>query len=201
MITAVTQLRGAVNEWTVNVPVTLAEFKAQARIDTSDEDTWMTDALLRATDWVQRAWTDRQLILATYTLFLPTFPGGKGIIKMPRPPLVTIETVKFFNTSEVLTTFSSASYQVNIRPQVGTVRPVLTAVWPITQIDKDNAVEIEYTTGYANAAAVPDSIKHAIVMLAAHWYENREAALVGTISKEVEFGVKMLLAPFRGMNV
>ena len=32
------------------------------------------------------------------------------------------------------------------------------------------------------------------MMLVSHWYENREAVLTGTVSKEVELGVSSLLA-------
>jgi hypothetical protein len=40
---------------------------------------------------------------------------------------------------------------------------------------------------------VPTQIRHAILMLVAHWYDRRESVLTGSISKEVEFGVKSLL--------
>lgn len=201
MITAVTQLGGSVAEWTVTAPITLTEFKAHSRIDTSADDTWATDAILRATDWVQRSWTNRQLVSATYTLYLPTFPGGKGLIRVPRPPLISVQSVKYYDANATLQTFAAASYQVNIRPAPGTIRPVVSAVWPLTEYDRDNAVEIAFTAGWASAATVPASIKQAVCMLASHWYENREASIVGTISKETELGVKMLLAPFRAACV
>lgn len=41
--------------------------------------------------------------------------------------------------------------------------------------------------------AMPATIRRAILMLVAHWDENRSAVLTGTISKEVEFAVKALL--------
>jgi hypothetical protein len=40
---------------------------------------------------------------------------------------------------------------------------------------------------------VPAAIRHAILMLVGHWYEARSSVLTGTISKEIEFGVKSLL--------
>jgi hypothetical protein len=41
---------------------------------------------------------------------------------------------------------------------------------------------------------VPAAIRHAILMLVGHWYDGaRSGVLTGSISKEVEFGVKSLL--------
>jgi hypothetical protein len=39
--------------------------------------------------------------------------------------------------------------------------------------------------------------KHAIKLLVAHWFRNREAVLVGTISKDMEKAVDALLVQFR----
>jgi uncharacterized phage protein (predicted DNA packaging) len=46
-------------------------------------------------------------------------------------------------------------------------------------------------------AAVPERAKQAARMLAAHYYENREAALIGSGASEVPFGVVELLRPLR----
>jgi hypothetical protein len=39
-------------------------------------------------------------------------------------------------------------------------------------------------------------MRQAVLMLVAHWYENREAIVVGTISSEVSLGVNQLLSPY-----
>ena len=59
----------------------------------------------------------------------------------------------------------------------------------------DKSVQITYLAGYGGAANVPAPVVHAIKMLVAFWYGNREAA--GSISKEVEFAVTALLSPYR----
>ena len=64
---------------------------------------------------------------------------------------------------------------------------------PIDRLD----VWVRLTAGWAMPANVPANLKQAIRMLVAHWYENREAALAGTVSSQVQFGVDMLLAPLR----
>jgi hypothetical protein len=48
--------------------------------------------------------------------------------------------------------------------------------------------------GYGAASAVPEDAKQAVRLLAAHWYENAEATVVGTISKELELSYTALVA-------
>lgn len=58
-----------------------------------------------------------------------------------------------------------------------------------------------YQAGYtvdgvdANVWAAPDDVKQAVRLLVGSWFENRENTIVGTISTELEVGVKMLLSP------
>jgi hypothetical protein len=44
---------------------------------------------------------------------------------------------------------------------------------------------------------VPDDVREAILQLASHFYENREATLVGINAEELPFGLWSLLAPHR----
>jgi hypothetical protein len=54
--------------------------------------------------------------------------------------------------------------------------------------------------GYGAAAAVPEGIKQIIRMKAAHWYENREASIVGVSAMSTPLAVERLenLYKFRG---
>lgn len=45
--------------------------------------------------------------------------------------------------------------------------------------------------------AAPAALKQAILQLAAHFYENREASLVGVSASELPFGFHDLVRPFR----
>lgn len=44
---------------------------------------------------------------------------------------------------------------------------------------------------------LPASIKEAVLMLAAHLYQNREATLIGVSASELPFGVQDLIRPHR----
>lgn len=51
------------------------------------------------------------------------------------------------------------------------------------------------TYGGAGQEAVPDALRQAVLMLAAHWYDNREA--VGEAAREPPFSVSEIITEFR----
>lgn len=61
-------------------------------------------------------------------------------------------------------------------------------------------IAVTYTAGYA-AGQEPADIRLAVIQLVGHWMENREGVVVGTITKEMEFGVRDLLSPWRKVAV
>ena len=73
--------------------------------------------------------------------------------------------------------------------------------WPSFTPYPTGAVRIQFTAGYNDIANVPQMVKQAILLLVGHWYENREATLAGTISREIEFAVHALLWPERVVPV
>lgn len=50
---------------------------------------------------------------------------------------------------------------------------------------------------YAAPLIVPASLKEAVLQLAAHWYENREATLVGVNAQSLPLGFEDIIANFR----
>jgi hypothetical protein len=43
----------------------------------------------------------------------------------------------------------------------------------------------------------PEDLEHAVLMLAADWFENREASLVGVSGQSVPFGVRDIIDNYR----
>ena len=59
------------------------------------------------------------------------------------------------------------------------------------------ATGLVFAETYASATEVPEDLKEAIRMLAAHLYENREASLVGVTASTVPFGFDDFIRPHR----
>lgn len=57
--------------------------------------------------------------------------------------------------------------------------------------------KIEETYGGADQEEIPPALVEAVCQLAAHWYENREATLVGVSAQELPFGVWQIVNEFR----
>ena len=180
------------------LPVTLEQQKQQSRITHDGEDTLIRSHIRAATNWCQ-AFQARQYISATYVLTLPILHDP---IEIPRSPLVSVTSITYTDTAEASQTLATSEYTVITSDDMSPrIVQAYGKTWPAT-LPVDEAVTVTFVAGYgATAATVPDDIQHAIRLLAAHFYENREAVITGTVSKEVELSVKALLWSDRAVNV
>ena len=64
-------------------------------------------------------------------------------------------------------------------------------------IERMLGFKIEATYGGADQEPVPPALIEAVCQLAAHWYENREASLVGVTAQDLPFGVWSIVHEYR----
>ena len=180
----------------------VADVKAHCRIDDSTEDALITGYIKSAERYLEKQ-TSRQLMPATFKLSLDCFPRGiyddpatsaiEGHdIICPVAPLSSIVSIKYLDLLGVETTLSSAVYVALSAETPGRIVLAYNNEWP-TALTRAGAVTVEFIAGYASAAAVPEDIKQALLMLVGHWFENREAVIVGTISSQIAFAVESLI--------
>ena len=179
------------------VAVATCDFSVDvARQALTTEENDLLDALEKAA----RRWCEnycrRSFVNTTWTLTLDSWPGT---ILLPRNPVSAVganTVVKYYDTAGSQQTLAAAAYTLDTTSIVARLVPAYGYSWPSTQ-GRIAALEVAFVAGYGAAAtAVPDAIRTAIKMLAAHWYENREAVSVGNL-KEVPMAVESLLAPYR----
>lgn len=178
-------------------PITLNEAKTHLRVDGTAEDSLITGLIVAARQYVE-ATTHRAIMEQTWRMSIDEFPDDR-VIYLSAPPLITIDNVTYYDEIGTKQTLSTASYFVDGDSEPGRLVLSSTERWPATQ-ERPNAVTVQFKAGYGVAADVPQAIKHAILMLVAHWYEHREAVVIGTsstISTQVSFAVDALLTPFR----
>jgi uncharacterized phiE125 gp8 family phage protein len=170
-------------------PVTLEEAKSHCRIDDNSEDFLITSLIVAAREYCE-SFQNRAYITQTWQLWLDSWPAG-SVIPIPRPPLQSVVDVKYYDTNDTEHALAAADYFVDNKSDPG--RLILKA-WPAGVLRPTNGVCVEFTAGYGDdAEAVPQKVKQAMLLLIGHWYENREAAIAGTISREIEFAVRSLL--------
>lgn len=168
-------------------PVTLTEAKLHCRIDHPDEDSLITGLIIAARQWLELA-TRRSFITQTLKLSLSGWPQ---IIQLPHPLLQSISNVAYTNSSGETVMVEPTTYIVVSACQPGEILP--SQSWPSTSLAPGLPVQIEYVAGYGDTAdAVPQLYRQAILLMVAHWYENREATLPMNL-RTVPFAVKSII--------
>lgn len=152
--------------------VSLAEAKLHLRVDVADDDALITALITAATELAEQA-TGRAIMPQTWELTLDAFPAA---LEITRVPAISVTSLKYWDTAGVQQTLGTARYTLDNADEFGAayVVPVYGDTWPDTR-EQINAVALRYVAGYADAAAVPDSIKAWIKLQVGAMYENREA--------------------------
>jgi hypothetical protein len=81
-------------------------------------------------------------------------PRRYRVIELPRPPLVSIESVNYYDLNNTLQTVDPADYLVSSGNMPATLQPINNA-WPDTYLRED-AVQITFVCGYEGSGSPPD---------------------------------------------
>lgn len=186
--------------------VSLAEMKAHLRVDHTDDDTLIEAFTAAAESRVDgpNSITGRCFRVWRLRLFLPGF----GVrMRLPFPPLVSVDAIRYLDNSGVEQEFASADHWRVIgerQAQGGMVALEDGAEWPSLLATADpDLVRIDYHAGYVNlnspedARPMPPEIAHAVKLIVGDWYDHRSSSVVGTTAAPTPLGAEMILAPFR----
>lgn len=172
-------------------PVSVDELREYARRDDQLELTTITTILKAARAYFEKM-TGLALIAQSWrcefdgwrnssgALGLTNAYGSFGVgrvIDLPRTPLLTLDLVQYkAETTGTLTTFAASNYTAQGIGIPGAFPRLWlndNVSWP-TIGSFPGALQFTFTAGFgASAATVPHEIRMAVLMLAAHWYENR----------------------------
>lgn len=184
--------------------VSLAEAKSALSVSFSDDDD-LISALIGAGQSYLDTMLGRQIMPAAWRLVIDGFPRAARL-RLPRPPLIELTSIAYRDVSGVWR--NMALDDVDLVPggdQASFIMPIFGNCWPATDC-RPGAVQIEYRAGYEPpetspapdaAAAVPQAIKRALLLLVGHWYANREASSIGAAITDIPMGVDALLTPYR----
>lgn len=199
-------------------PVSSAEAKLYLKIDSDTTDDTLIAALITAARRYVEEYLGRALITQTWELFLDGIgtslpalledayeelyqtefvPSSMRSIVLPRPPLLTVTSIKCYDEDDVESTWASTNYRVDTYSEPGRVLLAANGEWP-TDLRAQQAILVTFTAGYgATAADVPDDIRTAIKRVIAGMYEGRQDEVIGTVAAKLDFTAKALLAPYR----
>lgn len=154
-------------------PVSLMEAQEHLRLD-SDDDAGLVSRLITTAREYCESYQSRAYITQTWYLYLDAWPD---YIKVPLPPLQSVTSIKYYDTSNTESTFSASNYYVDTNSTPGRIVLGYGKTWPSTTLRSANGICVEFVCGYgATPSTVPQSFIQAMLLLIGHWYENREAS-------------------------
>ncbi len=174
-------------------PVTPDQVIAHANLDTDANQPYLQTLIEAAVDVMERD-LGRALITQTWKLSLDDLPAarssqrgrqglsdtvdesdptawargtGRAVIELPKPPLQSVTSWTTYDNAGVGTVISSTLYLVDKRADPG--RIVLLDGFALPSgIRSGQGLEIIFVAGYGAAAAVPASLKLALLQLVTH---------------------------------
>lgn len=170
-------------------PVTLDEAKAHLRVTHADDDTYITGLISVARAHVER-YANIAIPAQTWAWTMDKWPAFP--VDVPKPPLIAVTAFSYTDQEGNTYIIDAGDYTVDAERWPGRLyyEP------PAVTLADIGGVKIEFQAGYADPAAIPADIKHAILLLIGHWYENREDVSPERL-QQVPRCVDALLDPWR----
>jgi len=178
-------------------PLTVVEAKEHLRVTWSEEDERIESLIAAAMAYLdgRDGILGRALAPQTWEYTLDRFPVCSWI-GLPLPPVQSITSITYRDASGAPVVWGAGNYSLGADkhwcPRIIRAPGVS---WPGTWSEPE-AVTIRAVHGYESPADVPEPLRQAMLLLIGHWFANREVVLTGTISKEIEFAVEALCAPY-----
>lgn len=177
-----------------DVPVTLADIKADLRIQHAAEDELLHSLISAAADFLDapNGAIGKALISQEWEVSVPCFDRHERI-ELPITPVMDLLSVQYYDADNNSQTMDVADFYllgsedwayIEAKPDV-TVPGVY---------DRADAITVTFKAGFgANESAVPGSIKQAMRLMVAHWYENRSAVVIGASVAELPMAAQALI--------
>lgn len=148
--------------------ISLAEAKTYIRVDTTDDDTYITELIKIARMQVFKD-TNTALVEINVTEYFDAWPNDDIYQLRYSGTLQDNMSVKYYNSSNLqITLVKEADY----RPINYMGMPKIEMINTYTLFDRENAIEISYSVKpYSEDETMP--LKIAMYMLIQHYYDNR----------------------------
>ena len=175
----------------------MADAKAHLRIDNDDEDALIASLIVTSRLHIETA-LSLAMITQGWSLRIDAWPET-GALTLPVFPVQAIESISAIAQDGADTAVDTDSFRIEVIGSRSRLLP-LSRQWPMH--GPAQGIEITFQAGFGDAGAdVPAPIRQALLMLIAHWYEQREPVAFGTAATRIPDTVSELLAPYRGVRL
>ncbi|KRS12045.1 gene transfer agent protein [Roseovarius atlanticus] len=176
------------------------ELKAHLRLGSGFSDGDVQDVVLesylRAAISAIEARTGNILIERDFSWTLTRWrdAGGQAL---PVAPVSAVNALSLRNRAEDQELIDPASYRLELDAQRPVLRPRSSR---LPAIPNGGVAEISFTAGYSQTwGGLPSDLGHAVTLLAAHYYENRNESGAG--DRAMPFGVHSLIERYRTVRI
>jgi len=174
-------------------PITLTEAKTHLKVDTTADDTFITNLIKSATSSAQE-YTNRFFIQTTIQQVGDKWEDISNLFKSP---VLSVTNIKYVDPDGTLQTLNTDIYfldDVNKPARIG-LKPNQSYPQIINRL---NAVQVNYIVGLAAGPdEVDEGIRQALLLTIGNWYQNRQAVVTGTIATELPMNAKFLLDQYK----
>ncbi len=176
-------------------PVTLDEQKLHLRIDTDDDDSYISSCIVAARHWIEGQ-TKRAIMDQTWDYGIDyAWPVKFGThrIDFPLNPVAaqgSPETISitYVDDDGASQTLATSQYTIAARRHGSYIVPAFNITWPSVRWVPD-AITVQFVAG--DSDNIPQELHRAVMILAGHYHEKRETAI------EAPAAVEALISPFR----
>lgn len=149
-------------------PVSLEEAKSYIG-QSDDADDALVLSLIRAAriDWERK---NRQFSRATYRLRIDCL---EPVILIPKPPLSSVTSIKYFDSSDLEQTVANSIYDVITFREPGEIRLKKNKSWPSDVRGEVGDVSIEFVCGHESPSEVPDDIRCGLLKTVSLEYDSQ----------------------------
>ncbi|MEM6666190.1 MAG: head-tail connector protein [Pseudomonadota bacterium] len=177
-------------------PVALADVKAHLRIDHADEDDYL-NALIVGARMRLESESDQAFVTQTWIAYLDRWPAT-GEYRIPLGPVSSITEVTVRDAAGTQTAVSPSLYALDAASEPA--RLVLTGALP-SPAAIPNGIAVTFQVGFGAAADVPGDLKHALLMVIAHWYEHRDPMIGAETAHAVPKAAHQIMQSYRVMGL
>lgn len=173
----------------------LEDAKLDCRVDHDHEDTLIQSLIDAATGYLEApsGLLGKAFITQEWEMVCRE-PDDDDRIYIPVTPIKSIDAITCFDSDNVQQSLTVEDFHLYGDENWAYITPKKGVEWP-RLAGRLDAVTISFTAGFgANEEDVPERIRQLLRVLVVHWYTNRSAVNVGTISTEIPMAAQALIA-------
>jgi len=165
----------------------------------ADDDDYIESLILAAQEQAESI-LRKKITTKTLVAVWDDFPGD--CLELDFGPVESIISIKYLDSDNIERTISTSDYYESFTETPAKVFIKPDKSWPSGVSERENAVYVEYETGYQGVGGVPEGIKMALKQIVGHYYSNREWVAVGPGigALEVPQTATWLLWPYRDLR-